>query len=165
MKKIAILVASSNNNLKLGNIIKDAIVAKGASVDLIDLTMVELPVYTSREEKKEIPKNAIMLAQKLDDVDAIITVAPEYNGGVPPVLINAISWVSRSGDKDWRKCFNGKKAVVATHSGSGGIHVLMAMRMQLSYLGMNVLGRQLHTHYQKELSMDALTDVVDQILN
>ena len=29
---------------------------------------------------------------------------------------------------------------------------MAAMRIQFSYIGMNVLGRQIHTHYKKELN-------------
>lgn len=165
MKNIVILCASNNNNLKLSEKIKDAFLEKNASVELVDLTMVELPVYTPRQEKISTPENATTLADQLSKSDALVVVAPEYNGGVPPVLTNAISWVSRCGGKDWRRCFNGKKAIIATHSGSGGMHVLMSMRMQLSYLGMNVLGRQIHTHYNKELNLETLNDVIEQVLN
>lgn len=164
MKKIAILVASDNNNLKLANKIQDAFIKKNTSVELIDLTQVTLPVYSSKTEKESTPEDALKLVEKLNTAQIIVCVAPEYNGGIPPLLTNAICWVSRSGDKDWRRCFNYKKALIATHSGSGGMHVLMAMRMQLSYLGMNVLGRQIHTHYNKELKLDDLNTIVEQAL-
>lgn len=165
MNNVLIFAASNNNNLKLAQKIKSAFEDKSVNVDLVDLTQLTLPVYTSVEEKNGIPEGATYLLKLLSNASTLITVAPEYNGGIPPVLTNAISWISRSGDKDWRKAFNGKKAVVATHSGSGGMHVLMAMRMQLSYLGMNVLGRQIQTHYTKELSEETLDNIIEQILN
>ena len=56
------------------------------------------------------------------------------------------------------------KAVVATHSGGGGSHVLMHMRMQLSFIGMNVVGREILTNYNKPVNSESLTAVVDQLL-
>jgi hypothetical protein len=37
------------------------------------------------------------------------------------------------------------------------------MRQQLSYLGANVIGRQLHTNYSKELSADSLNGCLSQL--
>ena len=68
-------------------------------------------------------------------------VAPEYNGNVPPSFANFLAFCSKS-SKDWRELFNTKKAVVA-HSGGGGAHVLMHMRMQLSFIGMMLSGAKL----------------------
>jgi NAD(P)H-dependent FMN reductase len=93
----------------------------------------------------------------------MIFISPEYNGSTPPVFTNSLAWVSRTG-KEWRGIFNRKTAVIATHSGSGGAHVLMSMRLQLSYLGMNVLGRQILTHYTKELNQETLMDILDQLI-
>ena len=93
----------------------------------------------------------------------MVVVAPEYNGGVPPVLISFIAWLS-VGEKDCRACFNEKPGLMATHSGSGGAHLFAALRIQLSYIGMNVLGRTIHTHYQKELKPETLSNTVSQLI-
>ena len=70
--------------------------------------------------------------------------------------------MSRSGE-DWRDVFNGKSALIATHSGGGGAHVLMAMRHQLSYVGMNVLGRQLLTNYGKQLNDESAIECIKML--
>jgi chromate reductase len=165
MKKIIILAGSNNNNLKLANEFAKSIGAQGATAEVVNLAEVSLPVYSPLEEKKGIPENIKPYVAKMDEAYAMVMVAPEYNGGVPPLLTNFISWISRSGEEDWRQCFNGKKVAIGTHSGSGGLHCLMAMRVQLSYLGMNVLGRQIHTHYKKELNQESLNSVVEQLLS
>jgi NAD(P)H-dependent FMN reductase len=135
---------------------------RGEEVSIVDLPNLELPLYSPLTEEK-VPAQALKLAEKLINSKALIFVAPEYNGAVPPVLNNAIAWISRTG-KDWRNAFNGKPAVIATHSGGGGAHVLMAMRSQLSFIGMNVIGRQILTNFGKELNEDSMVAVLDQIL-
>lgn len=164
MKKIIILSGSNNNNLKLSNEVLAEVLKQGASGEVIDLTTLSLPVYTTTEEKKGIPAEIRPYVDKLSQADAMVAIAPEYNGGVPPVVTNFISWISRAGNEDWRACFNGKKMALGTHSGSGGMQLLNAMRMQFSYLGMIVIGRQLHTHYKKELNPDSLKEVISHLL-
>jgi chromate reductase, NAD(P)H dehydrogenase (quinone) len=154
MKKIAILVASSGMNLKLANKLAEVASDMEVETQIIDLVDLNLPLYSTAEEKIGIPDQAINLANTMKAARAMIVVVPEYNGSVPPVFINAIAWVSRSSE-DWRAALNGKMAAIATHSGGGGAHALMALRQQLSYCGVNVLGRQMLTNYSKELNVEA----------
>jgi len=163
MKSIAILVASSGNNIKLGNDIALKAKEVGLEVDFINLVDLDMPLYSTVKEKEGVPVQATELKEKIAKATSLVLVAPEYNGSMPPVLNNAIAWVSRTGE-DWREAFNGKKALIATHSGSGGLHALMAMRQQLSYLGANVLGRQIHTHYKKEFNPDSAEACLKQLL-
>lgn len=164
MEKIVVLAASNNNNLKLAKEVEAELKTQGAQAELVDLTSIDLPVYTPRLEENGAPKEILKYVTMLTEAEGLAVVAPEYNGGIPPVLTNFIAWISRSGNEDWRQCFNGKKAIIGTHSGSGGLHLLMGLRMQLSYIGVNVIGRQLHTHYKKELNKESLSSVVAQLL-
>ena len=161
MKSITILIASQGKNAELGNKIKQ-VAEKSFKCELIDLIDLRLPMYSESEEEKGIPEKAEKLSKKLVESDSLIFIAPEYNGSIPPSLNNAICWISRSG-KNWREAFNGKTTLIATHSGGGGHHVLMAMRQQLSFLGANVLGRQLLTNYNKELNEESLNQCLEQM--
>lgn len=162
MSKLSILVTSSGKNLDLGNTLLEMAQKHGHDVNLIDVTSLNLPLYSPAEEKNGIPEAAKELTEKLIQTESMIFVAPEYNGGVPPVFNNAIAWISRSSE-NWRDAFNEKTAALATHSGGGGNHVLMAMRSQLSFMGMNVLGRQLLTSYQKPLNTESADVVLKQL--
>ncbi len=162
MGEILILSASSGKNLELSKKLQE-IIGKRASTKLIDMTGLDFPLYHSKAEGESLPQGVEDLKQDFMHSKGVIFVAPEYNGGVPPVFNNTIAWVSRAG-KDWREAFNSKPAVIATHSGSGGIHALSAMRMQLSYVGMNVFGRVLHTHYNKELNEDSAHALMDELI-
>jgi NAD(P)H-dependent FMN reductase len=89
--------------------------------------------------------------------------APEYNGGIPPVLTSAIAWLSVQGN-DFRALFNCRPVVIATHSGSGGASVLTALRLQLAYLGAHVVGRQALERGEESLASSSLDDVLRRLL-
>lgn len=164
MSKIILMTASNGKNLELTNKLHQICSELGVESEICQLTTYNFPLFHIDEEKlNSIPPNALELTEKLEKARAIIIVAPEYNGLIPPVLNNAIAWVSRS-KEDWRGAFNGKVCAIATHSGSGGLHALTAMRQQLSYLGATVLGRQIHTHYKKEFSEKSALAVIEQLI-
>ncbi|MBL1210289.1 NAD(P)H-dependent oxidoreductase [Geminocystis sp. GBBB08] len=163
--KISIIVASNNKNLALAHQLNKIALEMGQTTQIIDLVEEDLPLYTPKVQAQYgIPHKVTQLAQTLINTDGMIFVAPEYNGSIPPTLNNAIAWLSVSGD-DWRGCFNGKPAIVATYSGGGGQYVLLAMRSQLSYIGMNVVGRQILTNSSKPLNLDSGKEVIKQLIN
>ncbi|WP_164848357.1 NADPH-dependent FMN reductase [Halobacteriovorax sp. HLS] len=163
-KEILIVAASDGNNLKLANTLLDVSKDYDANFEVLKLSDFNLPIYTSSEEKNGTPKDAIALTDKFMKADGFIVIAPEYNGSVPPILINSISWISRSGNDNWRDAFNSKPVVLATHSGGGGQHVLMAMQEQFSFIGCTIIGRKLHTHYQKQLNFDSAKATIEQLV-
>ncbi len=163
MSKIGILVASSNNNLKLGTKLEELAKEQNIETELINLVELDLPLYsTVKEEKIGIPDVAKELASKILALNAFIVVAPEYNGVMPPVLNNAMSWTSRATD-NWRDAFNEKIVGLATHSGGGGQKGLQAMRIQFQHLGANILARELLTTYEKPLNEDAAKNMLIQL--
>lgn len=163
MKSISIVVGSNGNNLKLANSISELLIKKNVIVNIIDITSLNLPLYTNISHKEGVPAEIEVQKKLLEGTSHLIFLAPEYNGGLPPVLTNYFAWLSVSG-KDWRESFNGKKAIIGTHSGSGGLHALMALRVQLAYIGVNVQGRQIHTHFKKELNVEVCDSLLDDFL-
>jgi chromate reductase len=165
MKNILIITASNGHNLKLAKSFKDKyqeLDAKAAIIDLVDL---DLPLYSPKTEQElGVPAKLAPILDQVDAADGLVFCAPEYNGGVPPTLTNFIAWTSRA-DKDWRKFFNGKTAVIASFSGSGGINVLNSMRVQLSYIGCNVVGRHIQTHMKQPLKPEDLDALARLSLN
>jgi chromate reductase, NAD(P)H dehydrogenase (quinone) len=163
MPKIGILVASVNNNLKLGQILAELAKEQDVETELINLVDLNLPLYsTVEEEKNGIPDAAKDLVQKIIELKSFIIVAPEYNGVMPAVLNNAIAWTSRATD-DWREAFNEKFVGLATHSGGGGTKVLQAMRIQFQHLGANILAREILTSYEKSLNEDSAKNMISQL--
>jgi len=161
---ILIVVASDNKNKELAEKIFDLSSNYEASFEVIMLSELNLPLYTTAKEKNGIPEKALELSQKFANADAFLMVAPEYNGNVPPLLNNAIAWVSRCDEKDWRKCFNKKPVALATHSGSGGHALFASLTNQLCHLGAVPLGRKIHTHYSKEFNPETAKDVLEQLV-
>lgn len=164
MSDILILVASENNNLKLAESFRDEFEKLEKKPNLINLVDLELPLYSTRAEKDHNPEKVLMnVLPEIEKAKGIVFIAPEYNGSVPPVFTNFLAWLSRS-SKNWRKHLNGKVAAIATFSGGGGTHVLVHMRLQLSFIGMNVLGREILTHFKKPLNEESLTDICQEFV-
>jgi chromate reductase len=163
-KNIVIITASEMKNLDLAQKFVQSLEGMDANVSLINLVELDLPLYTSRADAKfkgeDLLKNELPL---ISDAHGFIFIAPEYNGSTPPVFNNFLAWLSRS-SKDWRQYLNGKPAAIATFSGGGGFNVLLSMRTQLAFIGMNVLGRQILTHSNKVLDEKSLLAVNAEIL-
>lgn len=164
MSKIGILVASANNNRKLGDKLQELATSLNVETEVINLVDLDLPLYsTVEEERNGIPDTAKDLAEEILALKAFIIVAPEYNGVMPPVLNNAMAWTSRSTDS-WRDAFNEKIVGLATHSGGGGAKGLQAMRIMYQHLGANILARELLTTYEKPLSEDSSKKMIEQLV-
>ncbi len=164
MSKIAIILASETKNLELANRIEKEIQDSGHEPVLIKLIDLDLPLYTSRAEK--LHSASELLGPVLDQIreaEGFVFIAPEYNGGVPPILTNFLAWVSRS-TKNWRENLTGKPAALATYSGGAGFNVLLSMRTQLSYIGMNIVGRSLQFHSKYDFNEVDIKAVVQQLL-
>ena len=164
MKNIAILVASVKKNMELALNIQEVLTELEVKSEVINLVALDLPMYTSIiEDEKGIPKEINDLATKLQTFDAFIIVSPEYNGSTPPVLNNTIAWVSRVGD-DFRAIFNQKFVAIATHSGGGGIRGNDAVRAIFSYIGSNVLSREIINNYSKPYKKDTVVSIVKELI-
>lgn len=164
MKKIAILLASVVKNKELAHNIQDVVNELGQESEIINLVELQLPLYTSvLEEGTGIPQEVQELADKLLKYDAFIVVSPEYNGSMPPVLTNTIAWISRVGN-DFRAIFNQKFVALASHSGGGGLRGNDAMRSMFSYLGANVLTREVLTNYGKEYKKSTAESIVKELI-
>jgi len=159
-----ILVASLNENMKLAKVLQEQLSSLNKDNKIINLVQMELPLYdTLKEEKQGIPKQTFELMDTLDKSEGYIIVSPEYNGSIPPVLSNAIAWISRT-SPDFRKLFNEKVILLATHSGSGGTGVTGAMRSQLMKLGAIVLSREILTTYEKKLNEKSSLKILEQFI-
>lgn len=159
MANYLVLSSTSKNNLELANQIGETFTKAGAEVKVIDLEALSLPLYSETEEKNGIPVNASYLTDEIKKASGVFVCAPEYNGGVPPILSNAVAWASRSGDADWRSAFSERFFSLATNSGGPGAKVLLSMREMFVHLGAVVLPRVIScSSYNpvKEKSLDAV---------
>ncbi len=71
----------------------------GAEVTRISLADFPLPIYDGDlQTRSGVPKNAINLKRMIGAHHGVLIVTPEYNASVPPLVKNAIDWVSRVQD-------------------------------------------------------------------
>lgn len=164
MTMITIVVASTGKNLELAQKFEEQLKLLGVQTQILNLPTMNLPLFHPEADSKNDAK--ALLAPWYDSImqsNAFVFLAPEYNGGIPPVLTNFIAWVSRS-TKDWRAAFNGKCAAIGTFSAGNGSFVLGAMRVQLSFIGLTVLGRQVITTMAKPTDDEAIKAMSKQLV-
>lgn len=110
---------------------------QGAQVTRISLGDYPLPIMDQDlEREKGIPANALKLARQIAAHDGMLIASPEYNASIPPLLKNAIDWVSRvrnDGGRPFRP-FAGKVAGLCSSSdgnfaGIRGLYHLRAVLM------------------------------------
>ena len=163
--RFLMITATSGTNRELADNFASAAAAKGHDANVIDLAEMDLPMFTMARSKnsEEAPDISDMISA-MTLADAWIVIAPEYNGSVPPTLNNAIAWMSTSMDwQDFRALCTGKPVGLATHSGGGGAHVMMAMREQFSYIGADVIGRTCMTGRDKEANPETIDAMIDNL--
>lgn len=138
--------ASFNKRLaRLGHRIADRKGHPSAFADLADYPM---PIYSGDEEAVNgPPENARKLKALMALHQGIFIASPEYNASLPPLLKNALDWVSRVSD-DTETPINVYKTRVfalgsASPGGMGGLRGLVAVRTVLEMgLGALVLPEQ-----------------------
>jgi NAD(P)H-dependent FMN reductase len=68
----------------------------GVDVTDLDLRDFELPIFNQDiEDAGNTPEAARRLADIFRTTDIVFIATPEYNGGVPPLVVNMLAWVSR----------------------------------------------------------------------
>ena len=144
--KIAVLPGSSRSgsvNKKVAAAAARALKERGADVRLVDLGEFVAPVYNADIERTEgLPETMSRLKRIIRDADGLAISTPEYNGFVPPLLVNAFSWVSRpEGGEESCAAFSGKTAAIlaASPGGLGGVRVVPRLRDYLAELGVTVV--------------------------
>ncbi|MCC6983355.1 MAG: NAD(P)H-dependent oxidoreductase [Bauldia sp.] len=81
---------------KLAAIAARELAVQDAEVTLISLADYPLPLYNGDDEARSgIPDNALKLARLIEAQQGVFISTPEYNHSLPPLLKNAIDWVSR----------------------------------------------------------------------
>lgn len=160
--RLLILAASNGQNLRLAHRFAEAATAQGAMPTVVDLTTAGLPLFTPQAQSAGAPEAVTALAQQLQAASCWLICTPEYNASIPPVLSSTIAWLSVH-SRDFRALFDSRPIALATCSGSGGTAVLAALRLQLVYLGANVVGRQLLSNESRPVRQETIIDVLSRL--
>ena len=136
-KKILLVSATRGKNYELAQDLKE-IIDNTTSIDtaVINLESYGLALYMPDIETEN--ETASALSAEFENADGFVFCAPEYNGGLPPILTNAFTWISVT-TANWRDGFKDKYAVIATMSAGSGQRFLIAFRSQLEYMGTLVM--------------------------
>ena len=153
--KILIISATNGNNHVLGEKISELLIAKH---ELISLEDYPLPLFVPGGEKAD-ESLTTALVEKFEKADGFIFCSPEYNAGIPPILTNAITWITIS-TKNWRDAFNDKKVLIASHSGGAGHRFLSSFRDQLEYMGCIVHPRTISIHRNAEFNPESVERIL-----
>ena len=133
---------------RTADIAQKELALQGADVTRISLADYPLPIMDQDlEAENGIPENAYRLARLFVAHDGILIATPEYNGSVPPLLKNAIDWISRvrqDGGKPLRPLPGRVVALCSSSDGHfAGIRSASHLRQILSHIQMDVIAPQL----------------------
>ena len=161
---LLIITASNGENLKLAEKFKKSGEKLEANSKVLDLTELSIPLFNPRTQKKDANQEKIKsLYTRLNSFPRWIICAPEYNGSIPPILTSAIAWLSVEED-DFRSLFNGRPIALASFSGGGCMELLLSLRIQLTHLGAQVVGRQLAANYAKPPKEESIDDLIKRLM-
>ena len=161
---LLIITASNGENLKLAKRFVQIGTKLGKKAELLDLTILDLPLYNPRVHAQQgIPPLTKSLSIQMRAVPHWVICAPEYNGSIPPIFTSALAWLSVQ-EEDFRNLFNGRPIAMATFSGGGGMELLLSMRIQLTHLGAQVVGRQLMSNNNKQAKDTSIEDLLERLI-
>ena len=111
--------------------VRDAVPA-GTDVDLIDLAALALPAFDEPDSPKagrpRTTDHARAWAERIDALDAVVILTPQYNGSYPGALKNAIDYLSPE--------LQDKAAAFVSYGGVGGARAVEHLRGILSQMQM-----------------------------
>ncbi len=163
-KHLLVITASNGENLKLAERFIRIGKELGNQTKLIDLTTLDLPLYNPRTHASSgIPSIVHQLNNDITKIPRWVICAPEYNGSIPPVFTSALAWLSVQ-EEDFRNLFNGRPIAISTFSGGGGMELLLSLRIQLTHLGAQVVGRQLLSNYSKPAKDQSIQDLLGRLM-
>ena len=98
--------------------------------ELLDLRQINLPMMEERlRARDDAPANALAFSSEIRRADAVVIVTPEYSGGYPGVLKNALDYLK---EECRRKPFG---IITVSAVETGGILCLNALRQTVLQLG------------------------------
>lgn len=107
--------------------------AAGVAVTAIDLGDFPMPIFNEDLEPDQVPEAAVKLAQMWRSHDIVFIASPEYNGGLTPLLVNTITWLSRQKPSPFRHAVFGIGGVSSGKYGT--IWGLSHLRESLTKVG------------------------------
>jgi len=172
---------SGSLNIRLASVVAHEFALAGVEVTRLSLADYPLPIYDGDlEAKNDVPKNALNLKRMIGSHHGIAIVTPEYNASLPPLLKNAIDWVTRVAERGETRGQVFRERVFAIASASagrlGGSRCLAALRLVLTSCRATVIPNQLALSFADQAyddrdrlknpaDIDALKAMVTQLID
>jgi chromate reductase, NAD(P)H dehydrogenase (quinone) len=139
---------SGSLNARLAAVVAHEFALAGVEVTRLSLSDYPLPIYDGDlETRGGVPRNAVNLKRMIGSHHGIVFVTPEYNSSLPPLVKNAIDWVTRVEERGERRgqVFRERAFAIAAASEGrfGGSRCLAALRLILSACRTTVIPNQL----------------------
>jgi len=167
--KILVLPGSTragSHNVRLAALAAKELTLIDADVTRISLADYPLPIYEADlDARTGQPANAVKLKQMMMAHHGVFIATPEYSASVPPMLKNALDWVSRvreRGDPTYA-AFKGRVFAIASASPGkfGGLRAAMALRQVLELgCGALVIPEQVSVS-QADHAFDDMDNIAD----
>jgi NAD(P)H-dependent FMN reductase len=172
---------TGSHNAKLAAVAAYEFAQAGVDVTRISLADFPLPIYDGDlQAKSGVPKHAVNLKRMIGAHQGVLIVTPEYNASVPPLLKNAIDWISRVQDPHEVRGEVFRNRVFALSGASqsrlGASRALQALRLILTSCHANVIASQLALAFadqayddmdrlKNQADIDALKGLVRQLID
>jgi len=142
-------------NIRLAAVCAEALLRADAEVTRISLGDYPLQIYDGDlEAKSGVPKQAVNLARMIAAHHGVLIVTPEYNSSPPPLLKNALDWVTRVEEAHEMRGHPLRGRAIALASASdgrfGGARCLAQLRLMLSGCGAMVIPQQLSLSFASD---------------
>lgn len=167
--KILVLPGSTragSHNVRLAALAAKELTLIDADVTRISLADYPLPIYEADlDARAGQPAHAVKLKQMMMAHHGVFIATPEYSASVPPMLKNALDWVSRvreRGDPTYA-AFKGRVFAIASASPGkfGGLRAAMALRQVLELgCGALVIPEQVSVS-QADHAFDDMDNIAD----
>lgn len=123
---------AGSHNARLAAVVTREFVLANVEVTRISLADFPLPLYDAAVEARGMPEAAHDLKRMIGAHHGVVIVSPEYNASVPPLVKNAIDWVSRVRERGEAplSVFRGRVFALGSASNGrfGGMRGLLALR-------------------------------------
>lgn len=117
--------AGSNTLFVLKNLLKIA-EERGATTDLIDVHIAQIPIYEPETPREEQPRALLDLLPILQRADGFLIASSTYHGTISGVVKNLLDAIDLFID-DERGTFAGRPVGLVAFGGAGGMNVLNAL--------------------------------------
>lgn len=162
VKRIGILIASARPQRvgeHVARWIEQHVDTAAWTVDLIDLGRIALPAFDEQFSPKQgepyAREHSLAWSARIEALDALVVVTPEYNGSIPGSLKTAVDFLHR----EWQHL----PVLVVGYGWGAGAGAIAESERLFGFVGADVVG-SVGLAFRADLQADGTIDAREQIL-